>query len=120
MITPSGKGAVYDFIVAELGGPFEEEESVVSVGTSATRLVLNDPESAALLFVNVGANTIYISLTDKVSASRGIVLDSGGGSLSMIVRDDLVLPAREWWGLADTAATDLYVLRLRRYAVAPP
>ena len=117
------KGAAVEYIEKVFGGRFEENDSTISVGTSATKVVDNDPDALALTIVNIGANSVYLAPTNNPTSSKGIILDASGGSVSMVVRDDLLLPALEWYGIAPSGASNVYVIRLRRYrlpAQAPP
>lgn len=102
------------FLRDRFGGDFEESDAVTNVGVVAVQVVPNDPESVALTLVNTGSANIYVAPNNQVSASAGIILFPGG-SVSLTVRDDATLPAREWWALAAAAGQTLYSVRLRRY-----
>jgi len=112
-------GAAAQYIEKEFGGAFEEADETVSVGTSATRVVGHNPDCVAIVFINLGANTVYLKPANNPSSTSGIKMVASGGFLSMNVRDDLTLPSLEWYGIADTAASDLYYIRTNRFSSLP-
>lgn len=112
-------GAAAQYIQEVYGGAYEETDGDVSVGTSPTKIVGNDPDALALTIINLGANTVYLRPANNPSSTAGIQINASGGSISLTVRDDLTLPGREWWGIADTAASDVYFVRVRRFNVGP-
>lgn len=110
-----GKSAVLDFLAKEFGGEVEYADETKTVGTTAAEVAGGDGERPALLFINLSANTIYVAPTPSVSTTRGIYLGANGGSVSMVVRDDLILPALQWHAVASAAGSSLYVIRVRRF-----
>lgn len=108
-------GAAAQYIAKEYGGSFEEQDGTISVATAATKIVDNNPDALALVMINLGANTVYVAPNNKPSSTAGIRLDANGGNVSMIVRNDLTLPSRQWYGIADTAASDVYYVRVQRF-----
>ena len=108
-------GAVPAYITKEYAGAFSEHETTISVQTTVTKLLDNDPERPALLMVNLGANDVYVKPNNTPGVEAGILLAAFGGSISLTVHDDLTLPARNWYGIADTAASDVYVVYVQRY-----
>lgn len=99
-----------------VGGRFDVKTETVSIGTTVTQAVPNDFERLAITFINAGANDVHILPNQNVTISRGIVLGANGGFLSLTVRDDLVLVGYDWYGIATTAASDLEVISVLRYA----
>ncbi len=112
-------GAAQEAAQRELGGPTSEEETVVTTGATVVQLVGNDPDAVALVAINLGANTVLLGLNQLVSASRGVRLDAGGGAMTLTLRDDFTLPAREWFAISPAGASTVYVLRLKRYRLGP-
>lgn len=113
---PVQMGANLAFVEGEFGGPITEQETEVTVGLTPLRIVDNNPEALALSIINLGTEGVYLAPSDLVSSSRGIFLESGGGLFSLNVRDDQGLPAREWWAVAETSSSILYIVRNYRYA----
>lgn len=113
-------GAARAFTEAALGGPCNEFEDSVTVQTTATSIVNNSPDRVGLVIINLGANDIYIGLTPAVSTTNGIKLPANGGSVSMNVRDDFILPSRQWWGIANGGTSATYELEETRSIYTPP
>lgn len=114
---PPAVGAAQSYIEGVFGGPTTEADEEFSVADTPVRLTVNDPEALALTIVNAGSNTLYVLFDQGVSSTRGIILVSSGGSLSMNVRDDQTLPTREWWAVSNAVGTDVLVIRTRRFAL---
>ena len=90
---------------------FEENPVVSSVGVTDLVLVKNNPRRIALVIINLSGNTLYVRPgSSPASATAGMVLVSGGGSLTMDVTSDFILPAREWHAVATGAASAVYVM----------
>lgn len=113
----SGKlqGAAAEFLRTRFGGELTEDELTVTVGTSAIALVGGNPDRLLLLFVNLSTNIVYIGLDETVTATSGIRLDSNGGSASIAVQDDGMLPTRQWFAIADGAGSEVYAVRMSRF-----
>lgn len=94
----------------QFGGPTRENETNPLIGTTATRVIGNNPDRVGLIIVNLGANDVYIALNNSVSTTNGIKLPAAGGNVTMTVRDDFTLPAREWDGIGNGGTSLLYVL----------
>jgi hypothetical protein len=110
-------GAAAEFSTLKYGGGMAEHDTVVTVAASATAVLGNDPERVLLVLVNLSATNIYIGLNEAVGAANGILLSANGGNLEMEVENDLTLPIRALWGVADIAGASLYTLILRRESV---
>lgn len=106
-----------EYLRATYGGDFEEEEGSVATAAGPKSLGGNDPECVERVFVNTGANTVYIGLTQEVSAAAGIPIAAGGGSVIFSVRDDALLSTREWFAVSPAGASSVYTLKTRRYRV---
>lgn len=103
------------FTEQELGGPCLEQDSQVAVTTTPSIILQGNGDRVGLLMINLGVNNVFISLDSSVASNNGIQLASGGGLISMNVRDDFTLPSRAWYGLAITGAVFMYVLEIIRY-----
>ena len=114
------RGAVAEYLAKQFNGDVESPDSTVVVGTTPVEVAGGDGERVQLTLVNLSANTIYIAPTPAVSASRGIFLGANGGSVTMSVVEDGILPSLQWYALATAAASSLYVIRVRRYTIAAP
>jgi len=88
------------------------QTGVVAVGTVSTKVIGANPNRVALVFVNNGINNVYLFTDNTVSATKGFLLAGGGGSVTLNWRDDLVLNAQEWWGIAIGAADNVFVMEV--------
>lgn len=111
------KGAAYESCEKRWGGPVAHRESVVSVLDVHTELVQNFPDRVSLTFCNVSDTDIYIATTTEVSTARGIRV-AAGGSVSLDVYEDALLPALQWYAVAAAAGgKDVYILEAFRVRV---
>ena len=115
----AGYGAALQFAEAQFGGPVAEEDAGVSVGTTATQIVAENPDGVVLAIVNNGSVPMWVSPNNKVSDTNGIQIAQNGGSMTLKPRDDGTLPARAWYGIAPSGPVNAYYVRLVRYAELP-
>ena len=112
-------GAAAEFIEKKYGGATAETVTVESVGITQSRILRNDPERVFALLVNLSANTIFVGYDQLVGSARGILLPSNGGSYQVDVEEDFTVPIRSLFALATGAASNLYVLTVRRITKTP-
>lgn len=79
------------------------------VGVTATKVVTNNPNRVALSFSNLGNQNVYLWYDNSVSATKGILLAGGGGSLDLNWRDDFTRISNEWWAIAPGGAEPITV-----------
>lgn len=103
-----------------LGGPCDELESNPTITTTVGVGIDGNGDRVGLVFVNLGANPVYISLNSGVTSSNGILLGQSGGNISMTVRDDFTLPSRRWYAVSTGGNSAVYVLELIRRIITPP
>jgi hypothetical protein len=82
------------------------------VGTSATRIVPNDPKRLALLLVNTGASALWVGFSQSVAPGASILLGPYGGSLTMTLEEDHETVYYEIWGVAEGAPTTIACLEV--------
>ena len=85
---------------------------VTVIGTSSTQFLRNDQNRVAFLYVNLGANAVYIYNAASVSSSLGIRIPPNGGSIFMWWREDLHLVGMDWHGLAETSTSACLVIAM--------
>jgi hypothetical protein len=103
-------GAARYWVETQLGSPTREKESNPNIQTTPTTVVQSNPDRVGLIMVNMGANDVFIGVTNSVSTTNGIRVVANGGNVTMTVRDDFTLPAREWDGVGSGGASLMYVL----------
>lgn len=103
--------SVYELIEQKLGVKVDYRfGETAQIGTSTAVLARNDPGRAALVIVNLSANTITVRPVNPATTTQGIVLAASGGSVSMNWQDDLILPALVWNGISSGANSDVFVV----------
>ena len=111
----TGAPAIQQWVESNYGGTFQTRESTVAVGAGVTQLVDHDFERVGMVFVNTGAVAATIAPNKAAIITNGILLVAAGGSLTVNVRDDLVLPGFEWSAISSGAGTTIYVLQVVRF-----
>jgi hypothetical protein len=102
---------VADLIAEELGVQVttRDNELISSVGAARAMLLKNSPHRVAFLFVNLSPVSMYLGHFNDVATSKAILVGSGGGNVLVWWKEDFDLPTREWWVLADAAASNFLV-----------
>jgi len=72
----------------KFGGPTRLIFDSVSVGTTVTRVLDNNPNRVFWALVNLSANRGFIWWSEEVSTSLGIPLEAGIGFVSMSADED--------------------------------
>ncbi len=108
-------GALSDLIEQEFGGAYDTAETQVPTNGTGYRAIPHNPECVGTTIINLGANDVYLSPSSGVSSASGIFLSASGGSMSLTVRDDLVLAGHEWYAISPAGASALFVIRILRY-----
>lgn len=95
-------GALSEFSKRRFGTETRHNDTplAIVVGAAATALWRNNPDRLSLLFVNLGANVIYLNVGPDVAAANGIYLGANGGSVSLTAEEDGELVGYPWWGIA--------------------
>lgn len=111
----------HDLVSETLGVRVSEREypdaldADIAVKVAARR----NPRRVALTIVNLSANVVVVAPFAGVTTTRGIRLDANGGNLAVNVRDDMLLPSREWSICADVDNSAIYVLETLIEATGP-
>lgn len=113
-IAPS---SVVSFVEGEFGGPTEDVDEVVTVTSTASRLVKNDPERLELMIFNQSPTDIYIGLTPEVTSINGILIKGNGGGVIMNIREDMTLQSRAWFAVTVSGTADVYIVTTKRFAL---
>jgi len=105
---------VGDLVAARLGARIIHfiNRTASTVGLVPSQILRQTPARVSLLIVNLGVNDIYIAPDGLVSASRGILLSPGGGSLSMNYLEDMDLVSLEWFSVCAGLANPIMTFEL--------
>lgn len=90
------------------GFPNENPENLASIGVTAQRLLRGNPNRIAFLYINLSVDTHYLRFGAAPSATNGIQVGPGGGSVRVFYIDDFDLPAYEWNVLGAAAGGAFY------------
>ena len=112
--SPPPRGAALLLAMRQFGGALNEDEINPLVGTVVEELLGGDPERVLVFVLNLSANSVFVGLRNTVSATNGILLAASGGNVSFNAVEDGTLPTRQFFVVAAAAASQLYVLTLRR------
>lgn len=114
-------GAAQSYVEGVYGGPVTEQDYEIPLSANVvTKLLGLNPERLALTIINLGSYDCFVMFDNLVSSTRGIALAASGGYVNITVRDDQMLPVREWWAYGSAGATDLFILETKRYALTGP
>lgn len=111
-------GAVLEFLRDRFKGDLTVLEGEYVTGAAMIEVLSGDADRVALTLVNLGATIIYVSPSLDVSATHGMRLGPNGGTVSMNVEEDSLLPSVGWYAVSPGGAGALYALWCRRTRVA--
>jgi hypothetical protein len=83
-----------------------------TVGTSATRILNNNPDRIFWLAVNLSTNKGYVGWDAQVSSSKGIPIAPSGGYVSCTLEEDGELTIHEVYAVLENASGTFYVLEI--------
>ncbi len=83
--------------------------NVSQVAITVTQVLPLNPRRAAFTLVNLGNNYITIAMDNTVSLTKGIYLVPNGGFVHYNWKDDLELPTLDFYAIADTAPSDIFL-----------
>ena len=81
----------------------------VTVGTTAARLLSNNPSRVGFLIVSLGEEEVHLLPQAGVSSSAGITLAGDGASLEVTTPEDWTLPSLEWFAVASLVAVTVLI-----------
>ena len=91
----------------------KDVERTVNVSTTPTKVLDVDGDRLFVIIVNLGPYHAYLAPTGAVSTTLGIKISAQGGNMTLDVDEDGDLVVREWYAVAETGTTTLYVLEIR-------
>lgn len=102
----------HDLVGEMFGVRVSEREfpDATDADTAVKVLARRNPRRVALTVINLSANTVVIAPFAGVSTTRGIQIPPNGGNFVVNVRDDFLLPSREWSVVASADNSAIYVL----------
>ncbi len=107
-------GAALEYLESRFKGHLGHDEIEFTVGTDAIPVAPGSGERVSLTFVNLAATQLYLAPSLEVAATHGLRLAANGGTVSMNVEEDSLLPALGWWCVSSGANGALFVLTVFR------
>lgn len=86
--------------------------TVSTLGTTAGQAARQNPNRLGVLFMNLSLNNMFLGFWPDVSSTKGIRLGANGGFYKSVWFEDFEMPAWEWFGIADGAASALLVVEI--------
>lgn len=102
------------FAISRWGGPTTPSLTSQTVGTSASRIVLNNPRRVKLLLLNLGSSDVYIAFNSSVTTSAGIKLVASTGFLESNAADDGEEVLGEFWAISAVAGQTVMIEEVYR------
>jgi len=84
-------------------------DSPVTVGTTSTRLVPQNPNRLFLTFINPSTNTVYVDTQTSVAVDEGFIISSNDGVLQFETRTDGDVTTEEFHAVADGGTANIIV-----------
>ena len=86
-----------------------------TVGTTATKILNNNPDRVALVIVNLSENRGFMGFDRQVEPTRGIPVEAQGGVVTMCVEEDGEATGYEIHAINQVAAGKWYILEIERF-----
>lgn len=96
------------------GGRTYGQEKVISVTTTRTLVIPNNPNRLFWAMINEGANDVRVTNDPNVTASSGWVLAASGGVISMYWEEDGEAVGYEVFALTSAGASNVRVKEIIR------
>lgn len=106
-MTPIESGLIKLFGLSS--APVYSQSGAVA-GLAPIRVAKANGNRLALLFVNLSASDIYISPIPGVSSTFGIFVPPLGGTFSISLYTDLILPSLEWYVVASADNSNYFAV----------
>ena len=106
--------AAWEFASVRFLGPTTARDEVVTVATTPTRLLQNNPRRLFWLVVNRSVSAGAITFNPSAFSGRGLLLAPFGSSASMSVEEDGEQVSNELWATNETGAGFWWVFEVMR------
>lgn len=107
-------GAVEEILAAEFSGRVAVEDFTLTVTATVGEILRNDPERLSWLLVNTGSVDLEVAWSRPATGVDSIPIQANGGSLSVNVREDFVLPTHSLLGRVSAGTTTVRLTTVRR------
>lgn len=83
-----------------------------TVGTTATKILLNNPDRFSWLVVNLSADRGYLGWDPTVGAAKGVPIEANGGTVSMYWQEDGEVVCYELYAVNEVASGKYIIVEL--------
>ena len=102
------------FAIHRWGGPTTFSLTSQTVGTSASRLLPNNPRRVYYLLSNLSSSDVYLAFTSAVSTTSGLKLVAGTGIAEVNESDHGEEVVSEVWAVSSATSQTVMVLEVYR------
>jgi len=107
--------SVREIIRERFKGPTKPVPQDVSVQTTLTEIMRNNPDRFAWVMVNTSANRGHFGFDREVSATHGFALEASYGVVSAVWEEDGEMTTYAVFGYNEVAAGTWYVVEFVRF-----
>lgn len=107
-------GAAQLFIEDFVGGFFAVRERALTLTTTTSEVLRNDPERVGWLIVVTGGTIAQFAFGPAPTAAASILIAGSGGTFSANVRDDFTLPTHALNGNVAAGTTTILIVEVVR------
>lgn len=101
-----------DLVEQQYGVKTDVKTSVVSVGTTPTQVLDNNPNRVGYILINLSTNAAFINFDTSVSTNNGIFLAQQGGSFSQNWKDDFNIVGYSMYGIVASGSNNIFVAEI--------
>jgi hypothetical protein len=112
--TRGSEATAADFAIRRWGGPTVNRLTSVTVGTTVTRIVANNPRRVKYTLLNLGAVDVFVSPTADVTTSAGLKLVASTGTGEVNAADDGEEVIQEVYAIASAAGNTVMISEVVR------
>ena len=102
------------FAISRWGGPTTPKLTSMTVGTTASRIVTNNPRRVKLTLLNLGASDVYVGFDSSVTPAAGRKLVAATGTLESNASDDGEEVLSEFWAISGSASQTVMISEVYR------
>ena len=102
------------FAISRWGGPTQSKITTTTVGTTATRIILNNPRRVRLLIMNFGTSDITVGFDSSVTTTTGIKVVASTGYMESNANDDGEEVLTEFWAISSAAGNNVIISEVFR------
>jgi hypothetical protein len=119
-IFPFGQPAGFGELERRFLGQFDFAEFFPVTGANVVQICPINPERVQLTICNLSAGNVIVGPKTTTSATVGILLTSNGGTISINVWEDGILPTMNWQVFDSAPPHTIYAVEVYRFRSDTP